>query len=67
MSPRNKRGNIKLRHDQTVSALEKALSHMTEMHTMFLKPHPDYAAGYANICLMLCQVIEFVKKMKEFI
>lgn len=65
--PRNKRGNIKLRHDQTVTALEKALSYMTELYEMFLEPHPDYAEGYANICMMLCQTIEFVKKMKEFI
>lgn len=65
--PRNKRGNIKLRHDQTVAALEKALSHMTEMNVVFQQHHPGHSEGYANICMMICQVIEFVKKMKEFI
>lgn len=65
--PRNKRGNIKLKHDQTVTHLETALRYQTELHTMFQEPHPEYAEGYANICMMICQTLEFVKKMKEFI
>lgn len=65
--PRNKRQNILLRHDQTISALEKALSYQTELYEKFLEPHPEYSEGYANICMMLTQTIEFVKKMKEFI
>lgn len=65
--PRTNRQNILLKHDQTLKALEKALSYQTELHTKFLEHHPDYAEGYANICLMLCQVIEFVKKMREYV
>ncbi|TEU17335.1 MAG: hypothetical protein E3J21_08615 [Anaerolineales bacterium] len=65
--PRNKRGDIKLKHDQTITHLETALRYQTELYNLFLEPHPDYAEGYGNICMMLVQVLEFVKKMKGFI
>ena len=65
--PRSKRGEIKLKHDQTLRALEKAIARMSELHDMFSGPHPTYAKGYENIIIILAQAHGFVEKMKGFI
>ena len=65
--PRSTRDTIKLRHDQTLKALEKAITYVAELHDMFSGPHPDYAVGYENILVILATAHEFVEKMKGFI
>ena len=65
--PRTKRQNVLLRHDQTLSAIEKAIGYLAELHDMFSGPHPDYAKGYENIIMILGQAHEFMEKMKGFI
>ena len=65
--PRSKRDHIKLKHDQTMKALEKAIAYVAELHDMFSGPHPDYAKGYENILVILATAHEFVEKMKGFI
>lgn len=56
-----------MRHDQIMSALEKAMTHLAELHDMFSGPHPEYAKGYENIIMMLAQAHDFVEKMRGFI
>lgn len=65
--PKTKRDQIKMRHDQILLHLETAMGYADELHDLYLEAHPDYADGYANICLMLAQVHEFVEKMKSFV
>ena len=65
--PRSKRDHIKLKHDQTMKALEKAIAYVAELHDMFSGPHPNYAKGYENILVILATAHEFVEKMKGFI
>ena len=65
--PRSKRDTIKLKHDQTMKALEKAVTYLSELHDMFSGPHPEYAKGYENIIVIVTQAHEFVEKMKGFI
>ena len=65
--PRSTRDTIKLRHDQTLKALEKAIAYVAELHDMFSGPHPEYAKGYENIIVILATAHEFVEKMKGFI
>ena len=65
--PRSTRDTIKLRHDQTLKALEKAITYVAELHDMFSGPHPDYAVGYENILVILATAHEFVEKMRSFI
>ena len=65
--PRSKRDHIKLKHEQTLKALEKAIAYVAELHDMFSGPHPDYAKGYENIIIILAQAHGFVEKMKGFI
>ena len=65
--PRSTRDTIKLRHDQTLKALEKAIAYVAELHDMFAIPHPEYTKGYENIIIILAQAHEFVEKMKSFI
>ena len=65
--PRTKRQNVLLRHDQTLAAIEKAITYLAELQDMFAPVHPEYATGYENILMMLAQAHEFVEKMKGFI
>ena len=65
--PRSKRDHIKLKHNQTLKALEKAIAYLAELHDMFSGPHPEYAKGYENIIVIVAQAHEFVEKMKGFI
>lgn len=65
--PKTKRDQIKNRHDQILNHLETAMGYADELHDAYLAAHPDYAEGYASICLMLAQAHEFVEKMKSFI
>lgn len=62
--PRTKRQNILLRHDQTLAALEKAITYLDELHKQFKPVHPQYAVGYESILIMLSQAHEFVEEMK---
>lgn len=65
--PRNKRQNIKLRHDQAMNSIEKAMKYVAELHDMFSGPHPEHAKGYENIIVILAQAHEFTQKMRGFI
>jgi hypothetical protein len=65
--PKTTRDKIKNRHDQILTHLETAMGYADELHDMYEEAHPDYAEGYANICLMLAQVHEFTETMKSFI
>lgn len=65
--PRNRRGDLKLKHDQIMNHIETAMAYTSELHNLFLEPHPDHAEGYANICVVLAQAHEFVSMMKRFI
>lgn len=65
--PRTNRQNILLRHDQTLAALEKAITYLAELHDQFAPVHPQYATGYENILYILAQAHEFVEQMKNFV
>lgn len=65
--PRTKRQNVLLRHDQTLGAIEKAVSYVAELHDMFAPVHPEYARGYENILVILAQAHAFMEKMREFV
>lgn len=67
MSPRTKRQNIILRHDQILAALEKAVEYLAELHDMFSGPHPEYAKGYEAILMMLAQAHSFVEDIKKHV
>lgn len=65
--PRSKRQNTLLRHDQVINHLKKALIYTNELEEMFRPHHPEYSEGYANICLMIAQALEFMEKMRSFV
>ena len=65
--PRSKRDEIKLKHNQAMKAIEKAIAHLAKLHDMFNTVHPEYAKGYENIIIILAQAHEFVEKMRSFI
>lgn len=65
--PKSKRDRILMRHDQIIGHLEKAIVFTDKLEEMFKTHHPEYSDGYATICVMLAQTLEFVKKMRSFV
>ena len=65
--PRSKRQDVLLRHDQVINHLKKAFSYTNELEEVFREHHPEYSEGYANICMMIVQALEFMEKMRSFV